>query len=87
MEVSVTASVEHIDRFAPPQALIIDHQGREDAFFTRSIRSKALSMGKSLIELPSNAAENLMWIARLDSASLAGMTLHELELYIVLRRI
>ena len=85
MEVSVTASVGHTDNFVPPQALIIDHQGREDAFFTKSIRSKALSMGKSLIELPMNAAENLKWITRLDSGSLAGMTLHEEEFCTVLR--
>lgn len=76
MEVSVKAGVGHIDRFVTPQALIIDYQGREDAYFISAIRSKALSMGKSLIELPADAEKNMMWITRLDSGSLAGKVLY-----------
>jgi len=74
MELSVKASIGHIDKFVTPQALIVGDQGREDTFFINSVRSKALAMGKSLIELPSDAAENMMWITRLDSGSLAGKT-------------
>ena len=66
------AGIEHVDKFVAPQALIIDHQGREDTFFINSVRTQALSMGKSLIELPSDAAESMKWITRLDSGSLAG---------------
>lgn len=72
MEISVSAGIEHIHKFIAPQALLIDHQGREDTFFVNGARSQAMSMGKSLIELPSDAAEKTMWISRLDSGSLAG---------------
>ncbi len=74
MELSVKASIGHIDKFIALQALIVGDQGREDVFFIKSIRSKALAIGKSLIELPSDAAENMRWITRLDSGSLAGKT-------------
>lgn len=74
MKLSVKASIGHIHKFIAPQALIIGDQGREDNFFINSVRSKALALGKSLIELPSDAAENMMWITRLDSGSLAGKT-------------
>ncbi|KAL8827002.1 MAG: hypothetical protein Q9170_007191 [Blastenia crenularia] len=72
MEVSVAAALGHIQTFMHPQVLITDDASREDGFFTKSIRSKAFELGRSVIELPLNAAENLMWIARLDSASLAA---------------
>ncbi|KAL8701549.1 MAG: hypothetical protein Q9201_004851 [Fulgogasparrea decipioides] len=72
MEVSVSAGLGHIQTFMHPQAVIIDDPSREDGFFTRGIRGKALELGRSLIELPTNAAENMMWIARLDSASLSA---------------
>lgn len=72
MEVSVTAGITHIHRFVLPQAILIDNTDREDPFFVNSIKSKATELGTSLIELPSGAAESLMWITRLDSGSLAG---------------
>ncbi|KAL8738161.1 MAG: hypothetical protein Q9181_001019 [Wetmoreana brouardii] len=72
MEVSVSAGLGHIQTFMHPQAVITDDPSREDAFFTKGIRGKSLELGRSLIELPTNAAENLIWIARLDSASLSA---------------
>lgn len=72
MEVSVSAALGHIETFMHPQVVITDDQSREDAFFTRAIRAKASELGKSVIELPKDAAEKMMWIARLDSGSLAG---------------
>lgn len=72
MEVSVSAGMGHIQTFIHPQVIITDHESREDAFFTKAVRTKALGIGKSVIELPLAAAENLMWITRLDSGSLAG---------------
>jgi len=74
MEASVKASIGHIDKFMAPQALIVDGQVREDTFFINSVRTKATAIGISLIELPLDAAENMMWITRLDSGSLAGKT-------------
>ena len=32
-----------------------------------------MDIGKSIIELPLDATENMMWITRLDSGSLAGL--------------
>lgn len=72
METSVTASMEHINTFIHPQVILIDNPSREDAFFVNALRSKAMDLRKSLIELPADATENLMWITRLDSGSLAG---------------
>ena len=73
MEVSVEASLEHIQNFIHPQVIIIDDPNKEDAFFVDSIRSKAVDIRKPIIELPSDATQNLMWLARLDSGSLAGL--------------
>ena len=73
MEISVEASMEHIQTFVHPQVIIIDNPSREDTFFITTIRSKSIDIGKSVIELPSDATENMMWITRLDSGSLAGL--------------
>lgn len=72
MEISVAAALGHIQTFMHPQVVITDDQGREDGFFTKAIRAKASELGKSIIELPPDASHNMMWIARLDSTSLAG---------------
>ena len=72
------ASMEHIQTFIHPQVIIIDNPGREDTFFVTTIRSKAMDIGTSIIELPSNAPENMMWITRLDSGSLAGLFCYSL---------
>ena len=73
MEISVEASMDHIQTFVHPQVIIIDNPSREDNFLVSTIRSKAMYMGKSIIELPSDATETMMWLTRLDSGSLAGM--------------
>ena len=72
MEVSVTASLGHLQTFVSPQVIITDHSSREDRFFMKSMRSKAVEIGRSILELPTDASENLMWLTRLDSGSLAG---------------
>ena len=72
MEISVASGMGYMHTFVRPQVILADHSSREDAFFIRALRSKALEMGKSIIELPKDAATNLMWITRLDSLSLAG---------------
>ena len=73
MEVSVTASMEHIHSFMHPQIIIIDDPNREDEFFVGALRSKAMDIGKGIIELPPDAIESMMWLTRLDSGSLAGI--------------
>ena len=68
------ASMEHIQTFIHPQVIIIDNPSREDSFLVTTLRIKATDIGKSIIELPSDATETMMWITRLDSGSLAGMS-------------
>lgn len=72
MEVSVGASLGHIHNFMHPQVIITDDLSKENPFFVKAIRAKAKEIGRAIIELPADAAENLMWITRLDSASLQG---------------
>ena len=74
MEVSVTASMKHINTFIHPQIIIIDDPDREDDFFINAIRSKSMEIGKGIIELPPDAMETMMWLTRLDSGSLAAWT-------------
>ena len=80
MEVSITAALEHMQTFLHPQVIITHDAGKEDLFFVRPVRSKAFESGTSLIELPSNSAENTMWVTRLDSTSLAGNIQHPMYL-------
>lgn len=67
------ASMEHIHTFVHPQVIIIDNPSREDTFFVTTLRNKAMDIRKTIIELPSDATESMMWITRLDSGSLAGL--------------
>ncbi len=83
MELSVAAAMGHIQTFIEPQVIITNHGSREDGFFIKSIRAKASEIGKSLIELPLDATENLMWLTRLDSGSLAGKMAHSCSLSIL----
>ncbi|KAI9842516.1 MAG: hypothetical protein M1837_007110 [Sclerophora amabilis] len=71
-KVTVSAGLGHIDDFMHPQAIILDDSGQEEAEFLRSFRDKARELGKTVINLPGDAAENMMWITRLDSGSLSG---------------
>ena len=70
MEASVNAALGHIHSFMHPQVYIIDDG--DELFFVKQIRTKGLETGKSIIELPTDAASRLMWITRLDSGSLRG---------------
>ena len=55
-----------------PQVILIDGSNIEDVFFLKAMRKKSFALEKTLIELPKNAEQNLMWITRLDSVSLSG---------------
>ena len=72
MEASVSASLDHIQSFVHPQVLLMDDPNRDDDFFVDATRSKAQELFIPFIELPPNAIDTLMWITRLDSASLAA---------------
>ena len=73
MEVSVVAALEHMYGLMHPQVYIIDESELEASFFVKGIRLKSQEQGRTLIELPANAAEKLLWMTRLDSGSLRGI--------------
>lgn len=73
MEISVTAGLGHIHNFMHPQVYIVDES--EDLFFVKGIRSKGFETGRSIIELPNNAVQRMMWVTRLDHGSLQGKRL------------
>jgi hypothetical protein len=73
MEVSSSAALGHTNNFMHPQAIIIDNSGAENPYFLTGMRDRSSLLGKTLIYLPPNPEQHLMWIARLDSASLNGM--------------
>lgn len=72
MEVSCSAGLNHINTFVHPQAVIIDASEDEDRFLILAFRTKANALGRTLIELPEKAEQNLMWFVQLDSAALSG---------------
>lgn len=72
MEVSCGAALGHINTHMHPQAVIVDNSGMEEKYFLAAMKTRSATLEKTLIELPANAEQNLMWITRLDSASLNG---------------
>lgn len=72
MEVSCSAAYNHINTYVHPQATILDGSGLEEAYFLSGLKKRASTLGNTLIDLPENAEQSLMWITLLDSASLAG---------------
>ena len=72
MEVSSSAGFKHIDTFLHPRATFIDGSGEEETFFLKGLKGRASLLGRTVIELPENAEQNLMWTTLLDSASLSG---------------
>jgi len=72
MEVSASAGLSHINTFVHPQAILVDGSSAEDQFFLRAFRDRTGWLGVTLIELPENAEQNLMWLTELDSSSLNG---------------
>ena len=72
MEVSCSAGLNHINTHIHPQAVIIEGSEDEDSFFITGVRTRAIVLQRTLIELPENAEQNLMWITQLDSAALSG---------------
>jgi hypothetical protein len=72
MEVSSGAGFNHINNFVNPQATIVDGSGEEELFFLKGVKDRASTVGRTVIELPADAEQKLMWITLLDSASLSG---------------
>ncbi|KAJ9627833.1 hypothetical protein H2203_003051 [Taxawa tesnikishii (nom. ined.)] len=71
-EISVAGAMNHIDKFMHPQVIITDDSAVEDVFFVRGMRSKAKALERPIIEVPKGKYEDLLWMSRLDSGSLAS---------------
>jgi hypothetical protein len=82
MEVSVRASLGHINSVMRPRVVLIDSPEREDSFFSKAINDKTRELGLPLIELPINAAEQLRWISKLDGSSLKAWNDINIEIVI-----
>lgn len=76
MQVSASAGFNHINTYVHPQATFIDNSGEEEPFMFSGFKTRAVSLGRTIIELPVNSEENLMWLTLLDSASLSGKHSH-----------
>ena len=72
MEVSSSAGFNHLNNFIHPQATIIDGSGEEELYFMKGVKERASTVERTIIELPADAEQNLMWITLLDGASLSG---------------
>lgn len=72
MEVSCSAGFNHINTFVHPQATFIDASGEEEPFFMKGLKDRANTLGRTVVELPENAEQSLIWTTMLDSASLSG---------------
>ena len=55
-----------------PQAIIVDESSSEEAFFSEAIGQQTMAMNIPLIGIPYNGAQKLVWMTKLDSASLSG---------------
>jgi hypothetical protein len=72
MEVSCSAGFNHINTFVHPQATFIDASGAEEQFLAKGLKDRANSLGRTVIDLPENSEQNMMWTTLLDSSSLSG---------------
>jgi hypothetical protein len=72
MEVSCSAAFNHINGYIAPQATFLDVSGEEDLYLLSGVKDRAKSLGRTIIELPENSEQSLMWTTLLDSASLSG---------------
>ncbi|KAI9847769.1 MAG: hypothetical protein M1838_000768 [Thelocarpon superellum] len=72
LQVAIQGALFHINEFIHPQAVLVDASGQEEHHFVNSMQEKLNDLGTPapLIGLPSDVAENMMWITRLDSQSL-----------------
>jgi len=79
METSVFEALGMVNRIMNLRVIIVDNLEEEVGFFARSIRTKVHGSRIPVIELPRGAAENLMWMTRLDYGSLSGMLMSKTD--------
>ena len=72
---SVThAIVVYLETYIHPQAVIVDGTDTEETTFLEALHAYFEKSEQSIIELPHNGAQRLGWLAKLDSASLSGVS-------------
>jgi hypothetical protein len=88
-ESAVGNGLKYIHEYLHPQVVIIGADVSEDDFFTRTIKIKAKDYSIPLIQFPGpaesvdrRAIDNLAWISRLDSVSLAAWHQPNIEIII-----
>lgn len=74
MEVAASAAFNHINTFIHPQATFVDASGEEEIWFLKGVKDRAVTAERTVIDLPENAEQNLMWVTMLDSSSLSCMS-------------
>ena len=72
MEAAVAMAIGHMSVFIHPQVYVTDNGAEEEAPFIRAVRAKIAEDKKTLIELPTDAVRQMLWMTRLDSGSLSG---------------
>jgi hypothetical protein len=72
MEISCSAAFSHINTYIQPQATFIDVSKEEELFFIAGVKERADSLGRTIVEMPKDSEDKLMWTTLLDSASLSG---------------
>lgn len=82
MEVSVRASLYHVNSVMRPKVVLVEGPGREDSFFSKGMKDKASELRLPLIELPTQAAEQLSWISKLDVNSLRAWNEINIEILV-----
>ncbi|KAM3078371.1 hypothetical protein ACMFMG_006256 [Clarireedia jacksonii] len=82
MEVSCSAGLKHINDFVHPQAVIIDGSDDEEDFLISGFRSRTNKLQRTLIELPADVEQNLMWITQLDSAALSAWSKTSIDIIV-----
>ena len=73
MELSIRAALGYIHKSTQLQVVLTDTSTHEDEFFIKAIKDKTKELGITTKELPSNAVDGLLWMMKLDSASLSAL--------------
>ncbi|KAK2057810.1 hypothetical protein LY76DRAFT_80030 [Colletotrichum caudatum] len=71
LEQAAVRALRHIHTYMHPQAIMVDASDDEFPAFAKGVRDETRRLNTPLIELPANAWTHLLWLAKLDSASLS----------------
>lgn len=72
-------TLDYLESYLHPQAVIIDTADDEEPTFTEALRHYRKGSQLSVAELPRNGAQRFPWLAKLDGSSLSGKRPTKLE--------